>query len=103
MKACLYISVIILSCLSQQACAQGSAQHSVQAIKYSAKASGHVILGSVKAVAIVVSPPLAVVGAVGKLSQKGSQNLVKVANAPLHISDETITADQAPNTTMNND
>lgn len=94
--------IALLMCFAQTSCAQGSGQHSVQSIKHLAKASGHAVVGSIKVATVIVAAPLAMIGGVGQVSQKSSDQLIQFARKPLLISDEVMIADQSPNLAMKN-
>ncbi len=100
-KKMVIISAMLVSMFfTQQAMAQGSTQHSGQAVKYSALAVGHGAVGSAKMTSAVVAVPLLAVGAVGAVSAEMGKSLVEAANdpigEPLKISDETITVGPTP-------
>jgi len=84
----------------QQAMAQGSAQHSGQAVGHSALAAGHSAVGSAKLTSVALAVPLVVVGAVGAASAEAGKSLIKAANKPigepLEVSDETLTVGPSP-------
>jgi len=99
------VSVIIVSMLfSQQALAQGSTQHSGQAVAHSALASGHSVVGSAKLTSAAIAVPLVVVGSIGAVSAQAGKSLIKEANKPigepLEISDEILTVGPSPDRAM---
>lgn len=71
--------------------AGASLNHSGQAIKHAAIASGQVVSGA-------AAVPLIVVGEVGKASGKAGEALMNVAtdNQPLEVTDINLTAEPAP-------
>jgi len=99
------ISAMVISMFfSQQAMAQGSIQHSGQAIGHSALAAGHSAAGSAKLTSAAVAVPLMVVGAVGAVSADAGKSLIKAANKPigepLEVSDEILTVGPSPDRAM---
>ncbi|NWF36982.1 hypothetical protein [Mariprofundus sp. KV] len=93
-------AMVIAMLFSQQAMAQGSAQHSGKAVGHSALAAGHSAVGSAKLTSAAVAVPLVAVGAVGAVSAQAGNALLKAANKPigepLEISDEAITVGPSP-------
>lgn len=92
-------STIALLALSSIAVASPDfSNHSSQAGKHSALASGHVVVGGVKTVASVVAVPLIVSGEAGKVSNAVGTSLLKSnkAYAPLEITETTVTYDPSP-------
>ncbi len=82
------------------AMAGGSATHFSKATNHSVQAVGHSAAMSGKAVAGSIAIPLAVVGTVGTISGKASNDLWEIANqpagTPLPIAKETFTTGQSP-------
>lgn len=100
-KKMVIVSAMLVSLFfSQQAMAQGSAQHSGQAVGHSALAAGHSAVGTAKLTSAAVAIPLVAVGAVGAVSAEMGKGLMKAANKPigepLEISDETLTVGPSP-------
>jgi len=100
-KKMIIVSAMVVSMLfGQQAMAQGSTQHSGQAVGHSALAVGHGAVGSAKLTSAAVAVPLIAVGAVGAVSAEMGKGLIKVANKPigqpLEISDEVLTVGPSP-------
>jgi len=100
-KKMVIISAMVISMFfGQQAMAQGSSQHSGQAVGHSALAVGHGAIGSAKLTSAAVAVPFIAVGAVGAVSAEMGKGLIKVANKPigepLEISDEVLTVGPSP-------
>lgn len=105
-KYFLTISAILsLMLLSQPAMAQGSVNHSVQSLKYSAQASGHTVIAGAKLSSAVVAVPLLTVGAIGAVSSEAGKAFLESSSAdfnrPLNISDESVTAGPTPDNAVN--
>jgi len=92
--------MVVSMFFGQQAMAQGSTQHSGQAVGHSALAIGHGAVGSAKLTSAAVAVPLLAVGAVGAASTEMGKGLMKAANKPigepLEVSDETLTVGPSP-------
>jgi len=99
-KMVITCAVLISMFFGQQAMAQGSTQHSGQAVGHSALAVGHGAVGSAQLTSAAVAVPLIAVGAVGAVSAEMGKGLIKAANKPigepLEICDETLTAGPSP-------
>ncbi len=100
MKIAIVSTMLASMFISQQAMAQGSAQHSGQAVGHSALAAGHSAVGSAKLTSAAVAVPLLVVGTVGVASAEAGKSLLKAANRPigepLEVSDEILTVGPSP-------
>lgn len=98
-------AIISLMLMSQPVMAQGSVNHSAQAIKSSAQASGHTVIAGSKLSSAVVAVPLLAVGAVGAISSDAGKAFLESSaadfNKPLTIADESVTAGPSPDAAVN--
>ncbi len=94
------LAITVMLTLSQPAMAQGSVQHSGQALKHSVEAIGHTAVAGMKLSSAAVAVPLGFSAGIGHASGQASEALWENANAeigePLIITDETIVAGPTP-------
>ena len=104
-KTFIATTLLIGAVAAQPAQAQGSVQHSGQALVHSTKALGHSVAGGAKLASGVVAVPLIAIGASGQVSQQAGEDLWAIAHepigTPLPVSDETVTAGPPPSQAIN--